>query len=148
MAHPAIAIPNLLYRYAQHIDAGEFTEAAALFQFGHIRLGPNQILTEPQDIEAMWRSMVRTYSDGTCRTRHLITNPIIELSEDESEASVSSSWTVIQQTESFPLAVVASGRYQDTVFLHQQRWWFREKAYLGIDLIGDMSAHLMGRGAG
>ena len=92
--------------------------------------------------------MVRTYPDGTCRTRHLITNPIIELSEDENEAKVSSSWTVIQQTDSFPLAVVASGRYQDTVFLHNHQWWFREKAYLGIDLVGDMSAHLLGRGVG
>jgi hypothetical protein len=143
MGNPAIDIPNLLYRYGMCIDDAKFAEAAAMFKHGHIALGEGIKLSDPQKIEAMWRSMVKTYDCGTSRTRHIITNPIINLADDEQSAVVHSCWTVIQQTVDFPLQVVASGRYRDEFQVLEGQWWFKEKAYLGIDLQGDMSAHLL-----
>ena len=143
MSHPAIEIPNILYRYGMYIDEAKFAEAAALFEYGHIALGGGATISDLGKIEALWRSMVRTYDCGTSRTRHIITNPIIELADNELSAVVHSCWTVIQQTEDFPLQVVASGRYRDEFQIIDGKWWYKEKAYLGIDLQGDMSAHLL-----
>ncbi|MDG0978766.1 MAG: nuclear transport factor 2 family protein [Halieaceae bacterium] len=143
MGNPAIDIPNILYRYGMCIDEAKFTEAAAMFQHGHIALGEGIKIGDPHKIEAMWRSIVKTYDCGTSRTRHIITNPIIELANDEQSAVVHSCWTVMQQTADFPLQVVASGRYRDEFQVLEGQWWFKEKAYLGIDLEGDMSAHIL-----
>ncbi|WP_438985489.1 nuclear transport factor 2 family protein [Aequoribacter sp.] len=144
MSNPAIEIPNVLYRYGMCIDEAKFAEAAALFRHGHIALGGDVQISDPDKIEALWRSMVKTYDCGTSRTRHIITNPIIELADDALSAVVHSCWTVIQQTADFPLQMVASGRYRDEFHVIDGQWWFKEKAYLGIDLQGDMSAHLLG----
>ena len=39
MPDPAIAIPNLLYRYAMHFDDGDLLAAARLFDHGSVVVG-------------------------------------------------------------------------------------------------------------
>lgn len=140
--NPALDIPNLLYLYADLFDAGDFIGAARLFDGGAILAGDARIEGE-QAIVGMWRAMVRLYPDGTPRTRHLTTNPIIKLAADGQTAECRSQWTVLQAVDGLPLQVVATGRYHDRLALSGGQWRFVERRYLKIDLTGDMSAHLL-----
>ena len=139
MASAAIDIPNLLYRYAEAFDDGDFESAARLFDRGCLIVGGTRI-TGVEAITAMWRQWVRLY-DGKPRTRHITTNPIIDLADDGQSAVCRSQWTVIQATEGFALQLVASGRYHDRFTLIDGAWHFAERAYAQVDLVGDTSFH-------
>lgn len=139
--HDATAIANELHRYAELIDAGRFTELGELmehctFSYGtHGDPGPSGA----DAIAASYRGMVITYDDGTPRTRHLTTNPIIDIDGDV--ARVRSAYTVLQQAPDSPLQTIISGRYHDTLRRIDGRWRFTERCFL-IDLMGDLSHHL------
>ena len=141
MTPPAIAIPNLLYRYALHFDDGDLVAAARLFDHGAVVVGGQRIAGAPQ-IVAMWQQWVRLY-DGKPHTRHLINNPIIELGDDGQRATCLSQWTVIQAAPDYPLQLVASGRYQDRFAVIDGAWCFTERVYQRADLVGDTRAHLL-----
>ncbi|MGB5077709.1 MAG: nuclear transport factor 2 family protein [Sphingorhabdus sp.] len=142
MTNPAIDIPNLLYLYADAIDGARFDEAAALFDHGHIEFGDIEIRGR-EAIAAMWRDWIRLYDCGTPRTRHIISNPIIELAPDGLTASCRSQWTVIQAAPGFALQIVASGRYHDRFALIDKAWVFTKRNYARTDLAGDSSAHTL-----
>lgn len=141
MTQPAIAIPNLLYRYAMHFDDGNLLAAARLFDHGAVVVGGRRIAGAEQ-IVAMWQQWVRLY-DGRPRTRHLINNPIIDLAADGRSAGCLSQWTVIQATPDYALQLVASGRYQDRLAVIDGAWCFTERVYLRAELVGDTRAHLL-----
>ena len=141
MSNPAIDIPNLLYRYAELFDAGEFDAVAALFDHAHLVIAGHKI-TGREAITGMWREFVITYDCGTPRTRHLVTNPHIDLSEDGTSAACRSQWTVLQQTDGFPLQVIGSGRYSDEFVLADGAWRFASRDYSQVDFWGDASKHL------
>lgn len=136
---PAIAIPNLLYTYAQHFDDGDFAGAAALFDRGSLVMGKHRI-TGREAIVGMWQAWVKLY-DGRPRTRHITTNPLIALDADGHGATCQSQWTVLQAAPGFPLQVVATGRYHDRFGRDAAGWHFLERAYQQVDLVGDSSAH-------
>jgi ketosteroid isomerase-like protein len=139
--HPAIAIPNLLHTYAMRFDDGDFTGAAALFDKGTVIVGGQHIAGRTA-ILALWQKWVKTY-DGMPLTRHLITNPIIDLDEGGDGAVCQSQWTVIQAAPGFPLQIVATGRYRDCFARDQEGWHFVTREYLQTDLTGDSSAHTL-----
>ncbi|MBA4091826.1 nuclear transport factor 2 family protein [Sphingomonas sp. VDB2] len=141
MNDAAIAIPNLLYLYAELIDAADFIGAARLFRHGAVITGGQRVEGE-KAIADMWRSWMRLY-DGKPRTRHIITNPIILLSDDGQSATSRSQWTVLQATEDYPLQPVATGRYHDSFQRIDGQWCFAERNYAQVDLAGDLSAHLL-----
>lgn len=141
MDHPALAIPNLLYAYAMRFDDGDFEGAAALFDRGCVVAGGRSIAGR-DNILAMWRQWVKTY-DGKPLTRHLVTNPIIDLGADGTTATCRSQWTVIQAAPGFPLQVVATGRYRDSFARDDEGWHFTAREYLQTDLVGDSSAHTL-----
>jgi 3-phenylpropionate/cinnamic acid dioxygenase small subunit len=138
---PAIAIPNLLYTYAMRFDDGDFEGAAALFDRGCVIAGGQRIAGRA-GILAMWQQWVKTY-DGKPLTRHITTNPIIELAPDGQTATCQSQWTVLQAAPGYPLQVVASGRYRDTLARDGADWHFTEREYRQTDLVGDSSAHTL-----
>ncbi len=139
--HPALAIPNLLYTYATRFDDGDFEGAAALFDKGSVIAGGQQ-LAGRESILAMWRQWVKTY-DGKPLTRHLVTNPVIDLDEGGASATCQSQWTVIQSAPGFPLQIVASGRYRDSFARDAAGWHFTSREYLQTDLVGNSSAHTL-----
>ena len=139
--HPALAIPNLLYTYAMRFDDGDFEGAAALFDRGSVIAG-GQRITGRDGILAMWRRWVKTY-DGKPLTRHITTNPIIDLADDGASATCQSQWTVIQGAPGFPLQIVASGRYCDSFARDAEGWHFTSREYVQTDLVGDASAHTL-----
>ncbi|WP_161554100.1 MULTISPECIES: nuclear transport factor 2 family protein [Novosphingobium] len=138
---PAIAIPNLLYTYAMRFDDGDFDGAAALFDKGSVLAGGHRITGRAAILE-MWRMWVKTY-DGRPLTRHITTNPIIEVVDDGAAATCQSQWTVIQAAPGYPLQIVASGRYRDAFARDGDGWHFTEREYLQTDLVGDSSAHTL-----
>ena len=79
------------------------------------------------------------YPDGTLRTKHVITNVIIELDGDR--ASSRCYCTVIQGTETFPLQPIAAGRYFDRFEKVDGAWRFAERVFVS-HLLGDLSAHV------
>lgn len=138
---PALAIPNLLYTYAMRFDDGDFEGAAALFDKGGVTMGGNWIEGR-EAILGMWQKWVKTY-DGKPLTRHITTNPIIELGDDGLTATCQSQWTVLQAAPGFPLQVVATGRYRDSLACDRDGWHFTTREYVQTDLVGDSSAHTL-----
>jgi hypothetical protein len=86
-------------------------------------------------------NVLQTYADSTTRTRHITTNVIIDVDEEAGTATSSSSFTVTQQTDNFPLQPVASGLYSDAFERHDGIWRFASRA-VGEELFGDLSHHV------
>lgn len=147
MADSARAIENLLYTYAERIDAGDLEGVADLFANG--RIGAAADATAPQTFEgrdavlAMYRAATRIYDDtGTPHTKHVTTNAIIEVDDDAGAASARTYYTVMQQTEALPLQPIICGRYHDTFKRIDGTWWF-DTRIMFVDLVGNLSHHLL-----
>jgi 3-phenylpropionate/cinnamic acid dioxygenase small subunit len=138
-------ITNLLYRYAECIDAGDLAGAAALFEHARIRIGgpdPEQDTIDAARLLGIWKSLIVLHPDGTPRTKHVTTNPIIEIDEDAGTASCRSYYTVLQQTDGMPLQTIVTGRYHDRFERVAGQWRFSYRDLTLIDMVGDVSRHL------
>lgn len=140
----AVAICNLLYRYAELIDSGRFEEIAdGLFAHARLIVGPPGVpALDGRGMLAVFRRTTILHADGTPRTRHVVTNPIVELDAGGTRATCRSCYSVFQQTESLPLQVIACGRYHDVFEKVDGEWRFAERDYTLLDLVGDVSQHL------
>lgn len=141
MSTAATAICNLLYRYAEAIDEGRLEDAAALFRHARIETGAAGPL-DADGLLALWRKIVVIHPCGTPRTRHLVTNPILDINEAAGTAQVRSCFTVMQATDDLPLQIIASGRYHDRFARIDGEWSFVERDYRQLDFIGDLRQHL------
>ena len=144
MASSEAAITNLLYRYAEMVDAGQFEELA-LELFSHARFIVLPEPAQPVDGATMAQLIASTtirYEDGTPRTKHVITNPILVVDEKGGVASCRSYYTVFQQTPTLPLQPVVAGRYHDSFARIDGEWHFTLRDYTMIDMVGDTSHHL------
>jgi len=137
----ATAICNLLYRYAEAIDEGRLEDAAALFRHARIETGAAGPL-DADGLLALWRRILVIHPCGTPRTRHLVTNPILDIDEAAGTATSRSCFTVMQATDDLPLQIIASGRYHDRLARIDGEWCFVERDYRQLDFIGDLSRHL------
>lgn len=141
MDHSATAICNLLYRYAEAIDEGRLEDAAALFRHARIETGAAGLL-DADGLLALWRKILVIHPCGTPRTRHLVTNPILDIDEAVGTATSRSCFTVMQATDDLPLQIIASGRYHDRFARIDGEWCFVARDYRQLDFIGDLSRHL------
>lgn len=139
MASSETAIANLVYRYAELIDSGDFEGAAALFTHARIKIGSGEI--SAGEVLDLWRGSIIVYEDGTPRTKHVITNPIIEVDEAAGRGTCRSYYTVMQQVGDGPLEAVICGRYHDTFECVAGEWRFSLRDYSLHDLPGTMSRH-------
>lgn len=138
----ALAIPALLCCYADSIDAGRFADAAALFDEGELVIG-ERTLRGREAITAFWTKVIRLYEDGTPRSRHLVSNISISLDAQGLVAACSSQWTLLHQpVPGRAPQLLATGRYEDKLILRDGCWRFAQRRYAGIDMAGDLSAHL------
>jgi 3-phenylpropionate/cinnamic acid dioxygenase small subunit len=139
----AIAITNLLYRYAELMDLGDFAGAAQLFEHARIKVGVGDGgYVDAAGILELWEEGVIRYDDGTPRTKHVTTNAIVEFGADGATATARSYYTVFQQVGDTPLQPIIAGRYHDRFELHGEGWRWAERDYTLMDLIGDLSRHL------
>lgn len=135
-------IENLIYQYAERIDAGDLEGVAALFRHGSITAPAEQSRRSGYDqVLDMYRNFCRIYPEtGTPRTRHVTTNVFIEVNQETAIAR--GTFTVFQATESLPLQPIIVGRYNDQFGLIDEQWHFTERA-MYVDMLGDCSAHLL-----
>lgn len=140
MSNSATEIANLLHRYAELMDAGELDSVAELFR--HAKMKTVGALQDHAAMLEQWRVFVKIYPCGTPRTKHVVTNPIIEVDESANTASCRSYYNVLQETEKLPLQVIAAGRYHDEFERENGKWRFTYRDYTMLDLKGDLSNHL------
>ena len=136
-------IANLLYRYAEMMDAGQLEQVAGLFDKARVTLGGGHQVFGSAPMLAQWKAFVRIYPCGTPRTRHVITNPIIEVDDAGETATCRSVYTVFQQTPNLPLQAIASGRYHDSFVREDGVWRFATRDYSMLDYTGELSQHLL-----
>jgi 3-phenylpropionate/cinnamic acid dioxygenase small subunit len=142
MSSDAIAIANLLYLYAELVDAGDAAGVAALFEHSDVKWGVDApTLHGSAPILELYNTYIKLHDDGTPRTHHLITNPIIDIAEDCMSATARSYYTVVQQTAMIPLQVIASGRYHDVLIKVDGTWRFAKRDYF-MDMRGNVIDHL------
>ncbi len=97
MTDAATAIQNLVFRYAELIDLGDFDGLADLLGGAAIGSGDTgPTLTGHDAVLAMFTSTTRRYPDGTPGTKHVTTNFIVEVDEQAGTAATRSYFTVLQ----------------------------------------------------
>lgn len=144
MTTSEVQIANLLYRYAEFIDQGRLVDAADLFADARVLRKDGGVARELTSTELLefWQGKIILYPDGTPRTKHVITNPIIEVDEDAGLAECRSSYLVLQQVDDGPLHPVITGRYHDRFRRSGDRWFFSYRDYSLRGLVGDLSRHI------
>ena len=142
MSDDAIAVTNLLYRYAELMDLGDYEGTAQLFAHADVKLADGQVVRGAEVMQKIWETYTKRHANGTPLTKHVVTNPILEFSEDRQRATTRSYYTVLQATETLPLQVVAAGRYHDSFEKVDGRWRFSARDYSMFDLKGDLRDHL------
>ena len=137
-------IRNLLGVYCEVMDAGNWAGLGTLFADGVLTdADGNEVARGADAVTALYDAMVHLY-DGSPRTRHLTSNPVIETDGDS--ATCRSSFLVLQQAPDGPLHPVAAGRYRDRFTCTDGAWRFAERSF-HLDQMGDMSNHLTGPAA-
>lgn len=136
------AIRRLLHRYAEAIDAADFDAVGALFAHGEIRApGADRAIRGAEAVAGLYRRANRVHPDGTLRTRHVVSNEIIELAAPGDAAQVRSTYVVYQATPRLPLQPIVAGRYRDRFERAAGAWRFTVREIV-VDLVGDVSEHL------
>lgn len=130
-------ITELLYRYAELIDAGDFDGVGALLGRGNF-MG----VAGAEAIATLFATTTRRFPEhgNRPRTRHLVLNPIVDIDADS--ASARSTFVVVQQTDTVALQPIVVGRYADTFARDEHGWYFTERT-VDVEMIGDISDHLM-----
>ena len=140
----AEAIPKLMYTYAERIDAGDFAGVADLFAHATLSFeGFGDAVTGRDAIEALYARTTRRYEDGTPKTKHVVTNLIVDAAEDDTSATSRSYFTVLQAVPgALALQPVIAGRYRHTFELVEGRWRV-VGMHIIIDLMGDLDHHML-----
>jgi 3-phenylpropionate/cinnamic acid dioxygenase small subunit len=145
MSDAAREIENLVYAYAERMDAGDFDGVAALFAHGRIcgvEDGPPEtVFNGAERVRQMYEMAVRLYEDGTPKTKHLTSNVQLHIDETAGSASGGAYYCVTQATPDLPLQIIVTGHYKDTFHRIDGTWWF-DTRIMFIDQVGDTSQHL------
>ncbi|TQK30844.1 nuclear transport factor 2 family protein [Arthrobacter sp. SLBN-53] len=130
-------ITELLYRYAELIDAGDFDGVGHLLGRGNF-MG----VAGAEAIAKLFAVTTRRFPEhgNRPRTRHLVLNPIVDIDADSARAR--STFVVVQQTDTVALQPIVVGRYADTFARDEQGWYFTERR-VDVEMVGDVSDHLM-----
>jgi len=147
-------IRNLIHRYSEAVDQGRFAALDELFAHATVRTAVGS--GEPgagiggRTVSATFGEGIILYADGTPRTRHLVTNMIIEVDEEAGRATARSYNTTLQQVPGRVIEIIATARYEDSFLRVDGTWRFsdriiRHSSLDGVhrDFIGDMSRHTL-----
>jgi hypothetical protein len=137
------AIENLLYLYAERIDAGDFTGVGALFGRATFLDPTGRVLaTGSDEIRAVFERSTKRYPDGTPGTQHVTTNMILTVVDSGRRATTRSRFTVMQALSDFPLQCIIAGSYHDEFAFEDTEGWYFTQRQMKPRLIGDLSRHL------
>ena len=137
------AIENLIFTYAERIDAGDFTGVGELFARAKM-IGPGgDLLGSGRDeIKAIYERSTKTYEDGSPMTQHVTSNVILTLALDGLGADARSRFTVMQALPDFPLQCIITGYYEDQFAYDASNGWHFSARQMKPKLMGDLSRHL------
>ncbi len=143
------AITKLIYTYAERIDLGDFAGVAELFEHATLTFeGFGDAVRGRDAIEALYARTTRRYEDGTPRTKHVMTNVMVDVDDEGGgagarTASSRSYFTVFQAVPGeLALQPVIAGRYRhgyESVDGH----WRVTSMHIMIDLMGDLGHHML-----
>lgn len=136
-------IRALTYEYTFRLDRGDFAGVAELLAAGQLRMEARGMdetaIRGAAAIESFYANQVVTY-DGDPRTRHLITNHVVEIDADGDHARGECYFTVLQAVPRRPAGIVVVGRYHDRFERHDGEWRFVEKV-IEVDYLGPIGEH-------
>jgi hypothetical protein len=137
------AITNLLYRYAELIDAGDFVGIGELLAHTTVTVdeGGGVTWSGAAEIQNMYDTTTRKHADGTPRSKHVITNAIVELDGPDA-GRCRSYFTVFMCTATLPLQPIVAGRYRDE-FERVDGVWRYARRHMIVEFVGNVSEHLM-----
>jgi hypothetical protein len=145
MTDPRNDIAELIYTYGEMVDTGNFDGIGEMFAhaeittegFGEVRRGTSAVV-------AMYEATTRRYEDdGTPKTKHVMTNVIVQVDEDGDTATSRSYFTVLQAVPgALALQPIVAGRYRHH-FERVQGVWRITGMHIIVDLVGDVSRHLL-----
>ena len=128
----------LMAEYCDSIDRGDLDACAALFRGGRWGIA-GQLAEGERAVRALLANV--TLYDGVPRTRHLMSNVLIEVAEGGDHATARSCLMVMQGVPpDFPLQPIFIGSYHDVFVREAGQWCFRERVIVP-DLVGDLSRH-------
>ncbi len=135
-------VRRLLFAYSEGVDSGRFEDVADLFGDGGIygevdgpaARGRGQVL-------AAMKGNVRVY-DGVPRTRHVVSNVVIDIDGSGESARCRSYVQVVHQPPGGEISTIVAGTYHDVVVRDGDSWKFAERR-MHLELIGDLSTHLI-----
>ena len=135
-------IAQLYYRYAMHIDKGEFEAVASLLSKATV-FGPEniQLAKGAGEILEMYTNLIRIYPDtNTPKTQHLINNIVLEEITGD-RAFTKANYTVMQAVNGDTIETIICGEYQGKFTCTKGEWEFTEH-HMTPTIVGDMSQHL------
>ena len=128
-------IRNLLGRYCELIDAGDFAAVGALFADGCLADEHGTELARGADAVAAFYASIVQLRDGSPGTKHLVLDTVLE-EEGDGAVAARSSYVVLQDLEP-----IIAGRYVDRFVRDGAGWRFAERRF-AVDQAGDLSRHL------
>ncbi len=138
-------IQNLLNRYSDAVDRGDFDAVGAMFRDADVYFPGDAeptVKAGTGNLGPQLHKWTRVYPEtGNPRTRHLCTNPIIDF-DDDTHARCQTYYVVFQAAEGFPLQPIITGTYVDRFEKVGEEWRFTERREL-VGQTGDLSAHLL-----
>ena len=137
------AIADLIYAYAERIDAGDFEGLADLLCHATLTTEGMDMKSHGRDeVLATYTNWTRRYpDDGTPKTKHVITNLIVDIDGDQTAAASRSYFTVLQAVPgTLALQPIVAGRYRHTFECVDGTWRFTSK-HIILDLMGDLTHH-------
>jgi 3-phenylpropionate/cinnamic acid dioxygenase small subunit len=135
-------IERLLYRYAKYVDAAQWDELGRLFTHAEVRTSSGgEVVRGAEAVVGQWSSFNKVHADGTLRTRHLVTNVMIDIDESAGTAGAESYFMSFQATDRIPLQPIVGGRYRDWFRRIDGVWWFAER-FIQVDQVGDLTDNL------
>lgn len=135
-------IERLIFTYAELMDAGDIEGVAALFEHAVVTNDSGEAVRGSEALTERWRRNVILHADGTPRTRHVTTNVVVDVDDDQRTATARSYVTVFQEIENeFPLQPIFAGTYHDRFDRVDGQWRFSQR-HKGVHSLGDLSRHI------
>ena len=108
-------VRNLLGRYCECIDAGDFDGVGALFADGRLATEDGTVLAEgAAATAAFYAKGTRRHGETPC-TKHVVVDTVLEPSDDGAAIVARSSYVVFMALEAaLPLQPIIAGRYVDS----------------------------------
>lgn len=138
-------IQNLLNRYSDAVDRGDFEKVGEMFRQADVYFPGEEtpsIKKGTGDFAKHLRKWTRVFPDtGNPKTRHLCVNPIVDF-DDANHARCQTYFVVFQAADGVPLQPIITGTYLDRFEKRNGAWLFTERREL-VGQIGNLSAHLL-----